>query len=255
MKSFFINEAVDKAINDYLQSKNIEESVLFNSFLVVVVRILVIIYGELDIVNPYAIKNENLFLDNLLKFGAKKEDIVSFLQLLNEFYTIDNRNKVLNKREENVYFIKVQKCLIDLFNLKRVKYGTTLSDSQDFYDLLYTPTTKNPLRLSYNFLNANDVYEVANYYQESLNKDYYEMNNQSEELSELEDSINEKLYHTKPIYNNYEIKVDKVVEPEESKVVFNESITTGNGYVDILIIMSIIVTVVMVVVIFTTIVF
>ena len=65
MKSFFVNEAVDKAINDYLQSKNIEESVLFNSFLVVVVRILVIIYGELDIVNPYAIKNENLFLDNL----------------------------------------------------------------------------------------------------------------------------------------------------------------------------------------------
>ena len=229
MKSVFINEAFEKAINDYLKSKNQKESILYNSFLVVVIRILINIYGELDIINPYHIKNENIFDNNLLKFGAKKEDIDNLKRLFDGFYIINNRNDNAIRKEENVYFIEVQKLLIDLYNIKRINYGTTKSEMEEFYDLLYTPNTKNPLRLSYNYLNAIDVYEIDNYYKTSLiNK------NKQNELV-----INE-------------IKVDLPEDDNLNLVRQDKLITTGNGYVDILIIMSIIVTVVMVVAIFTS---
>ena len=45
MESYFINEAIEKAINDYMNSKDKVESVLYNSFLVVVIRMLISIYG------------------------------------------------------------------------------------------------------------------------------------------------------------------------------------------------------------------
>ena len=55
MKDNFINEAFSKAINDYLESKDSKDGILYNSFLVVVIRMLIIIYGELDIINPYSL--------------------------------------------------------------------------------------------------------------------------------------------------------------------------------------------------------
>ena len=85
MKTFFINEAFETAINDYLKSKDKPESVLYNSFLVVVIRILINIYGELDIINPYQIKNENIFDNNLLKYGSKKEEIDNLKRLVDCF--------------------------------------------------------------------------------------------------------------------------------------------------------------------------
>ena len=238
MKSFFINEAIDKAINDYLQSKNQKESILFNSFLVAVIRALISIYGELDIINPYQIKNENLFITNLLKYGATKEDIDSLLRLIDGFYIIDKRNQETIRREENVYFIEVQKKLIDLFILKKNNYDVSKKDIDNFYDLLYTPNTKNPLRLSYNYLNAYDIYEVDKYYHKLLNK-----------------NINKSVI-IEQAKTNYDINVDNMNNKEDNtKLITNELLTTGNGYVDILIIMSIIITVIMVIIIFATLVF
>ena len=75
MEPYFINEAVDKAINDYMSSKDKKEGVLYNSFLVVVIRMLISIYGELDIINPYQIKNEDALRNNLMKYAASKENI------------------------------------------------------------------------------------------------------------------------------------------------------------------------------------
>lgn len=245
MESFFINKAIDKALSDYLLSKDKEESILFNSFLVVVIRILINIYGELDIINPYQMKDELLFDNNLLKYITNKEKLDELKMLLDGFYVIDERNKKAVRREENVYFIDVQKKLIDIFNYKRINYGVTKDEIDDFYNLLYTSKTSNPLRLSYNFLNSSNIYEVDNYYQDTIVK------SNKDNIGMLEKDINEQLYHTKPIYY-----VD--VKKEENTVdvhINNELLTTGNGYVDILIIMSIIVTVVMVVVIFSSLIF
>ena len=231
MKSFFINEAVNKALNDYLQSKENEEGILFNSFLVVVIRLLIHIYG-IDLLEIYQKNNQEMFLNDLLKYGATKEDIDNLMRLIDGFYIIEKRNEKAIRREENIYFIEIQKKLIDLFNLKKISYGTTLSEVNDFYELLYTPNTKNPLRLSYNYLSTSNICEIDNYYRDSLNKDY---------LIKKE--------------NNYEINVENIPNNIYNKETSTNILITGNGYVDIFIVGGIIITIILIIIIFAIVLF
>lgn len=275
MKSFFINEAFDKAINDYLISRDKTEGVLYNSFLVVVIRLLINIYGELDIINPFQVKNEIAFDANLMKYGAKKEDIDNMKKSLENYYLIERKNVQTKKRENNPYFVEIQKSIIDLFNLKRLNIGIIESDSHSFFDLLYTPGTSNVLRQSYNFLVADDVYEVAQYFKESMEKtnkkeaeekkdllafDIYKLFNISiADLSKMnEDDVNKlnsDIYKSFDISENA-INKDYLLEQKIKELKMqNNPITTGNGYVDILLVMSVIITTIMVVVIFSTLVF
>ena len=277
MKTFFVNEAFEKAITDYLNSRDKEESVLYNSFLVVVIRMLVNIYGELDIINPFQIRNEFALDANMMKYGFPKENVTEFKRLLDGFYRIERKNMSSIKREENIYFIEVQKKLIDMFNVKRLNFGLTETDRKEFFDLLYTPGTSNALRLSYNFLSANNIYEIAEYFKNEVAK-VKEVPKQTEkekdllsfetykffgvgvsDLSKMNESDVEQL--NSEIYKSFDISenaINKDYLLEESIKAFKMQrtpITTGNGYVDILLIMSVIVTTIMVVVIFGTLVF
>lgn len=114
MKTFFINEAFCKGVEDYLKSKSNVDGKLFNSFLVVVIRSLCSIYSELDIINPYQIKSEDALFDNLGKYGFKRDDINNFFKYLDGFMFIEKRNMTSVKREVNPYFISVQKCLFTI---------------------------------------------------------------------------------------------------------------------------------------------
>ena len=273
---YFINEAIDKGITDYLNSKDKEESILYNSFLVVVIRMLINIYGELDIINPYQVKSETSFDNNLMKYGAKEEVITNFKRLFDGFYKIDKKNNNSVKREENPYFIEVQKILIDLFTLKRVNFGLTARDSKDFFDLLYTPGCSNVLRLSTNYLYASDnPYEVAEYFKKSYQEkakvkeeekkdlmsfDIYKLFNYSiADISKMDSSeitkLNNEIYESFDISTNALNKEYLLNEKIKALKAQKNPITTGNGYVDILLVMSIIVTGIMVVLIFGTIVF
>jgi hypothetical protein len=271
----FINEAMEKALSDYLNSKDKPESVLYNSFLVVVIRMLILMYNELDIINPYKLNNEDAFDMNLMKYGAKKEKIDNFKRLLDGFYVIEKRNSTSLRREENIYFIEVQKILIDLFNIKRCNFGVSDEETKEFFDLLYTPGTSNALRLSYNYLNAPDIYEVAEYYKSEFEKnqaveekekkellgfDIYKLFNVSindlskmsgEDIKKLNSDIYRMLDISETSMNKDFLLREKFKELTTPKKV----ITSGNGYVDILLIMSIIVTVIMSVVVVATIIF
>ena len=275
MEPYFINEAFTQAINDYMSSKDKKEGILYNSFLVVVIRMLINIYSEIDIINPYQLKSEEILINNLMKFGASKEEIDNLFTLISNYYLIERRNSLAIKREENTYFIDVQKALIDLFTLKRLNFGLTENESKEFFDLLYTPGTSNALRQSYNYLNASDIYEVASYYQNKmlekpkeekeeaknlLKFDIYKLFNVSiADISKMNSSDIDKL--NKEIYKSFDISEnainkDYLLDEKLKEIKMqNSPITTGNGYVDILLIMSVIVTTIMVVVIFSTIVF
>lgn len=277
MKTFFVNEAFEKAVIDYLNSRDKEESVLYNSFLVVVIRMLINIYGELDIINPYQIKNEFALDANLMKYGLSSESVSEFKRLLDGFYRIERKNMSSIKREENIYFIEVQKRLIDMFNIKRLNFGLTDTDRREFFDLLYTPGTSNALRLSYNFLSTDNIYEIAEYFKNEMAK-VKEVPKQSEkekdllsfetyklfgvgvsDLSKMNENEVEQL--NSEIYKSFDISenaINKDYLLEESVKAFKMQrtpITTGNGYVDILLVMSVIVTTLMIVVIFGTLVF
>ena len=104
----FINEAFTIGITQYLENKE------NNDFLTVVIKTLINIYGELDIINPYKTNTESGmggFDENLTKFGYTREDLSLFKQEMMDYYL--TKNQIPNK-----YFNKIEKDLIDMFFLK-----------------------------------------------------------------------------------------------------------------------------------------
>ena len=271
MNQVFVNEAFTKAVDDYLKSSDNPQGVTYNSFLVVVVRMLICIYSELDIVNPMVVGDEDLLYKNLMKFGYLRDSLGIFFSNLQQYYDIAKDNEHSDNKIKNPYFITVQKDLVDMFIAKKLNFYLTEEEVREFYDLLYTPYSKNPLRVSYNFLvssvNGNDVMEVDNYFKSQmrdnvkvikpqekhyLNVKAYELLNYSmDDLNKMDsnelDRVNHQVYDYFKIRENAinkEYLLEKAIEAIERE---NNKITSGNGYVDILLVMSVICTIVMIV--------
>ena len=262
MNSFFINDALTKAIDDYQKSYTNQQGVLYNSFLVVVVRMLINIYSELDIVNPLSISNEELFKNNLTKYGYTKNRVNLFLENLRNYYRIEEYNAHNTTKFRNDYFIIVQKDLIDMFIAKKNNYQVTEEETKYFYELLYTPSSPNPLRVSFNFLMTDNALEVDNYFKTQLansgkklipeEKHYlnikaYELLNYSmDDIRGMDskgvDRVNTQVYDYFKIRENAINKdylLDRAIEALERE---NNKVTSGNGFVDILLVLSIIAT-------------
>ena len=267
MERVFINEAFTKAINDYLSSVENPKGVVYNSFLVIVIRLLIVLYSELDIVNPMVINDEELLKNNLAKYGYSKNDLEMFLSDLQVYYDIEKENENKMIKMQNPYFITIQKELIDMLIAKKLNFHLKEKEVQDFYDLLYTPYSKNPLQVSYNFLMTDNVLEIDNYFRKQmkenvkmvvprekhlLNVKAYELLNYSmDQINSMDaneiDQVNHQVYDYFKIRENAinkEYLLDKAIEAIERE---KNKVTSGNGYVDILLVMSIICTVIMVV--------
>ena len=211
------------------------------------------------------IDDEDLLYNNLTKFGYSKDSLKIFFSNLQVYY--DNEKAGVVK---NPYFITVQKDLIDMFIAKKLNYRITIEETKEFYNLLYTPYCPNPLQVSYNFLMAEDVLEIDRYFKKEmkenvkeikpreknlLNVKAYEILNYS--MSDIEnmdysqiDKLNHQVYDYFKIRENAinkEYLLEKAIEAIERE---KNKVTSGNGYVDILLIMSIICTIIMLVGIF-----
>ncbi len=272
MNGCFINNTFTKAINAYLNEK--EEGIVYNSFLVVCIRLLIIIYSETDIINPFNTNNEEILKNNLIKFGYPMTEVERFFNNLTEFENVENKNKdTLNKI--NPYFITIQKQLIDMLITKKVNFHLVDEEIKEFYSLLYTPDSVEPLILSYNYMVAEDVNTIKNYFFEQLKnsekvedeaiKNY--LNNRSYEIMgysmdyiktlniEQLDKINHQVYDYFKIRENAinkEYLLEKAIEEFDK---MKEPLTSGNGYVDILLVMGVITTLIMIGAIFKFLVF
>lgn len=267
MDKVFINNAFSKAVNNYTKSNDNVQGVMYNSFLVVVIRSLISIYSELDIINPMVIGDEELLKENLAKFGYDKTDIEVFLSNLQLFDDFEVLNETNNVKKKNPYFLIIEKDLINMLIKKKLNFFITEHELKVFYDLLYTPNSTNPLRVSYNYLMSNDEWEIDNYFKlemknnvkvvlpkekHLLNPKAYEILNYNIEdiknMSETEiNKINSLVFDYFKIRENAinkEYLLEKAIEAMERE---KDKITSGNGYVDILLVLSVIITIVMVV--------
>ena len=271
MNQVFVNEAFSKAVDNYLKSSDNVQGVMYNSFVVVVIRMLVCMYSELDIVNPMVVGDTDLLYKNLTKFGYSKDSLNIFFSNLQLFYEIETTNESSDKKQKNPYFVMIQKDLVDMFIAKKLNFYLTEDEVREFYDLLYTPFSKNPLRVSYNFLastiNGNDVMEIDNYFKTQmrenvkvvmpkekhfLNVKAYELLNYSmDDLNKMDSNEIERVNHQ--VYDYFKIRenainkeylLEKAIEAIERE---KNKVTSGNGYVDILLVMSVICTINMVV--------
>lgn len=266
MDKVFVNEAFSKAIIDYQSSIDNPQGIKYNSFLVVVIRLLVSIYSELDIINPYMMEDEELLKTNLAKFNYSKTNIELFLSNLELFYDYELVNEKKKIKSKNPYFIEIQKSLVDMFICKKLNFYITEEETNIFYDLLYTPYSKNPLRVSFNFLQSKDPLEIDSYFRKEmrekikvilpkeknyLNVKAYELLNMSfDTIKNLSDNelnkVNSEVYDYFKIRENAINKEYLLEKAIEAKLRENNKVTSGNGYVDILLVMSVVCTALMI---------
>ncbi len=159
MNEYFVNEAFEIALVNYEKYKDHTNNVNYNSFIVVVVRSLMSIYTEKEILNAFHKKNEASLDNVLIKYGADVNIINDFKNTLSLYY-IDSKNK----KVPNKYINEVEKMIIDLYMLKKMTVDITLSKREEFLDLLYTPFSSSDIIISDNFLNNKDIYEIYNYF-------------------------------------------------------------------------------------------
>ncbi len=257
----FINKGIDYAINEYLKYKDTPEHMNYNTFLVVIIRLLVIIYDELDILTPYYLNSENSLDNNLRKFGYPNLEIQEFKSLLNQYY---------DEPSEHL-FITIQEMVIDMLSYKKRTIDIDQKDIAQFRGLLFSEEASNPLIVSYNFFMTNKENYIINYFEESLSKNNKETKVKEKDLLTM--SAYELLNYTenqianmnadevdevnKKVYNYLNVNANAINRKYlVNKAVYDlnhpkPAMSTGNGYVDILFVLSIIATISLVIFVIT----
>ncbi len=266
MKDYiFINQAFTDAINMYISSKQTGDHPDFSAFQVIVIRSLIAIYGELDIINPYRTNNESRMggLDaNLTKFGFPINKLQQFKADLQNYINAKEINKF-----PNPYFINIEKNLIDMYFYRKKTINISEDDTQKFQKLLYLSSNTNPVIQQEISNNTNEPIILDRYWQSKL----FESNHQFElkpykRNTLIPEAYNVLGYTLESIAQMDETTLDELnkqilsffkIEPEDPKRTerlkeavayyqqYGSNITTGNGYVDMLLLLSVIATIMM----------
>lgn len=262
----FINIAFDKAIKTFIQAKEKPNSLLYNSFLVVTIRVLALIYGKLDIINPYYLNNSVVFFQNLAKYGVDPANIALFKEEFLAFYEEELKNENRKIKVQNPHCKMVLKYLIDMFVAKKKNGKVSFNEEEKFLELIYTTHTKNAYRISYAYLMLGDLMYTEKYYYSRLNEmdmtrefdldktirtklNLEALNMIGVNLSSLENMSEKDIEKAKnEAYNYFEVDPNSATSEDEltEKInyykMYGKKVTSGNGYVDILLLMSVIVT-------------
>lgn len=253
----FINPVLSHAIEMYLKYKDHPEDPNFSEFTVVVVRTLVFIYGELDILNPYITHNEHMmggFDSNITKYGFSIDALTDFKNQFLKFVEDQQKNICPNSA-----FIKIQKYLIDMYSYKQKTMNLPIDQLMLFKKYLYIPENSekiaeinryliNPQEII-GYLNSK-IYETNHNFilepvkRETLNTDAYILlgynMNQINNLNDTDlKAVNEQIYRFFRVDSkspNSKELLDKAVNYYKR---YGNRITTGNGYVDFLLFASI----------------
>jgi len=169
-EDIFINIAFDNAFKSFFISRQDKDSLLYNSFNVIVIRILILIFGEESISKLYKEKNSVAFLNFLSKYGMSKADIALFKEDFLSYYNFEQKNELQKIKVPNPYFKVVLNYLIDMFVTKKINSGVSFQDEEDFLDLAYTTHTKDFYRISYNYLMDTNPLSTEKYYYSKLNE-------------------------------------------------------------------------------------
>lgn len=268
--NIFINVALTNAIKDYLNYKTTPDSKEYNSFLVNVIRMLVFIYGELDIINPYRTNNIaglGGFDNNLQKFGLSDNELNEFKNQLMVYYQNESNLKLLSSS-----FVTIQKLLISMFLLKKSHILISDDEVNIFKSMLYFKEDTNVFKVElYNSLTPNSS-EIMNYFNSllheqkhnyvftkhkdiALSQEAYQiagynivevMNMNEKEI----ENVNNKVFHFFRIKDTDLNKRKRLESAIEYYKKYGNTITSGNGYVDTLLLAGFIATGLMIIILF-----
>ena len=167
----FINNAINDSIILYYQGKEKPHSLEFNNFMVTVMRMIVLLYGELDITNCYHTKNEKGmggFDTNITKYGFPEKKLERFKKNFENYYEFEMKQRNLHIKRKNPYINLVQKNLVDMMFAKNKKAPLDAEQAQEFYNMLFTANSKDFYRRSFALLSSPNPYEVDEYFRKNM---------------------------------------------------------------------------------------
>lgn len=256
----FINEAITNGIETYIAQKQNyknQKIITIHIFELKVIETLAHIYDEINILNPYTIKNENNFRSNLMIYGANKDDINQLIALLDEYNAWLNSNS----RDKNNIIESIFLILGKLVLLKQENVGELSTDELTFYEELFSLKDHQIKRIvemsAESIPNVLDAWNKAQIERQKANEPKPSPLLSEEEYQKYGVSIKD----VSILPENKILKLNENIKKREE----NESIdggttkekplqyvlTSGNGFVDALVLLSIMCTEIMIGVIIT----
>lgn len=253
-EKYFINPAIEMGIQAYIACKNGEHYSKMYKFEMLVIKILTIIYGENSIIFPYKIDNERAFKCNLLMYDLKEIDLKKFIVVIQKYY--DFMEEYKSEKMAAGIISEIEKILIDMLK-KRLKYKKYSDNEIKLLDQIFS------VHLNYNDLrniNGQNV-SIKEYWlnmKENLTDTQVEMININPDLLSREEYAKYGYdIRTIACLTIEEIsEINNTIAVEKEKVTyykkigffqkFNVCLTTGNGFVDKLMLCSIVATEIMI---------
>lgn|SRR5574344_527364 len=162
----FINQGINSGIVNYLKEKNNEPIDMTHYFEMQIIKMLVLIFGEINIINPYKARDEKSFKENLQIYGYSKIGVDNLLLAVSDYETwlnSPNGNK-------NSSFTKINNILMEMLlsrNMKKKLSQETLINFDEYFSL------KNPKLNRINELISEDPKELINSWEEKQKTIYH----------------------------------------------------------------------------------
>ena len=239
--NFFVNRAIDCGIENYLLKKNNEKYDKSHIFEVLVIEMLIHIYGEINIINPYKLKDSKSFIKNLQLYGLSSKSVYQFINLMDEYYRwLSSSNKKNDNVIERIKFILLQMVLnkvseknlssvevtyyVRFFENKIIGLSETCQLKKGFID-------SESINFTYDLL-------LPDFFDE---KKYKEFGISLNDMSKLSNETVEKI-------NNKIVVEDADTERKKNRFVIplRLAISSGNGFVDTLVLLSVMATEIMI---------
>ena len=252
MNNIFINDSVDAGISNYLlikQCKDYDKAHIFETY---IIRCLCKIYGDINILNPYRINNVNSFKANLIMYGLSEKEMNEFISLMGDYSKWLNSEKNVGKTDITS---KIEIILINMI-IYRNKIIKFTDNEIEFFDKYFDPKNNNFATL--HSLITKDVNIVPMYW----NRKKVLLNNNIKFKRIRNDLLSSSVYDKYGIdkddmsrmseekvrnINNRILESEKDTEKRNKKFIpKNLIITSGNGFVDTLMLLSIMTTEIMI---------
>lgn len=251
---FFVNPAIENGIKSYLLYKEGKTYPVIYTFEMNVIKVLTIIYGEKSILLPYKIDNEKAFECNLLMYDLKESDMKNFLKYLNEYYIFMQNYK--SEKKATGLTTEVEKILIEMISKRSKRKEFSESEIREF-DSIFNPIDGNLKKIKA-LVSRNTGLIIR-----AWETNRYELTNTQLRMI----AVNPNLLDSK-IYNKYGydirtiaslseeeiININNIISIEENRELLKKKknrflnfkhnivLTSGSGFVDKLMLLSIIAT-------------
>lgn len=257
VEKHFINPAIEYGIRAYISQKNGEEYQRCYTFEMSVIKALTIIYGEKSILLPYKIDNEKAFECNLLMYDLKESDMLAFIKYMNAYHAFLKNYRSHDKATGLIN--EIEKIIIEMINKRSKRREFTQEEIAEF-DTIFNPRDGELKKLK-KLISTDDGLIIKKW---EDNK--YGLTNTQIRMMAINPNLLDPDRYSK---FGFDIKTMALLPAEEiekinSKIIEEENrtfvmekqpllprknrvvLTSGNGFVDKLLIMSILMTQVMI---------